>query len=506
MAIVQINDPNARGTGHRFGESVGGYLEELVGHKVNQLKRHGAYERNFHALMARGFPEQEATALSQLPDETLRDFFKEGLIRGVKGSSQKPSSPYEQLLSQLQAGGQPTQQQTQPAQQTPYKNTSEMTQLLGGSQQMQQPTGPQQQQPLMPQLFSGTMNAQGQPMGQRVIPQSQGGTGLPSGPMGPHPAVPFGGPQAAAQSVPMGKSIGQQTAQAQSIDPESSDANTRLLGNPMEGMRPAEKAKLAMKAQDALNKKEYQEARLRAKELDQTISMKKFMHDQEKEERPYYEETLKDYKHSKDTLQDVKAVIKLINSGELINPTEDHIQRWLSGALKINLKDLRGATTEQFNKIVKSFVKNAKSWFGARITDRDLKVFMETLPELSMSHEGKMRLLGSMIAAATAQQIRYSAMKDLMDMNGGHLPPYAKLKAEEMASPYLDDLANQFVNGNLTPPLSKAAEESMLRNQWMRTGKAAMSMANYGPSQVGSMLKPLISAAGKVAAFGKLAA
>lgn len=196
---------------------------------------------------------------------------------------------------------------------------------------------------------------------------------------------------------------------------------------------------------------------------------------QEQAERPFYQETVDQYGASHSTLNDVNRLVKLINAGKIVNPTEDHMQRYLSSIFKINLKDLRGADTEEFEKITAGFIKNAKQWFGSRVTNYDLESFMKTLPQLSTSHEGKMRILGSMKAAAEAQQLKYKALRQLMKENGGRIPPYAQLQVEEMIAPQLEALSNQFVNGTTATQLSQQAVQGENRGWWMRPAKAFLT-------------------------------
>lgn len=225
--------------------------------------------------------------------------------------------------------------------------------------------------------------------------------------------------------------------------------------------------------------------------------------DLEKAERPFFKETTDQYKTSHKSLADLNRLEKLINQGKIVNPTEDHFQRYLSSVLKINLKDLRGADTEEFEKLVNGFVANAKSWFPGRVTDQDLRTFMTTLPGLSMSHEGKLRLIGSMRAAAEAQKIRYDTMRELMRANGGHLPPYAQAEVEDLIQPQLDALAEQFIKGETATPLSEAAKKGEKRNAWLRAAKAGLTAAGKVKDLVGGTVNTVGNAVGE-AALGAL--
>jgi hypothetical protein len=229
------------------------------------------------------------------------------------------------------------------------------------------------------------------------------------------------------------------------------------------------------------------------------IEEQKLLRQAEKAERPFYEQTMKDKKSAGSSLKEIDRTIELIQSGKVSNPTEDSFQRWMSSALKINLSDLRGADTEEFDKLTTGFVKNAKSWFGSRVTNADLKVFMKTIPQLSMTNEGKLRLLGAMKSAAQAQEVRYEAMKDLMAKNGGHLPAYAEMQVEEMVGPELDRLAKSFISGEAFPKLSKEAEAANTRNRWMRWMQGALSGGGKVAEVAGAGTKALGNVMGSLA-------
>lgn len=208
----------------------------------------------------------------------------------------------------------------------------------------------------------------------------------------------------------------------------------------------------------------------------------------ERAERPYYQDVLNAYKTSHTTNKDLDRMIELINKGGVVNPTIDHLQRWLSSTLKINLKDLRGADTEEYEKIVAGFMKNAKQIFGSRITNFDLEQFLKTLPTLSVSHEGKMRLIGSMKAAAKAQELEYEALRHLMRMNGGRIPPYAQMMVEEMLAPELDRLSQEFISGQYAPQLSQEGKVSANKYDWLRAIKGLGTLAGTAGSTVAGNL------------------
>jgi hypothetical protein len=471
MATV-INDPYGKGKspyGTQWGEQFNAGLKDILS---NKLEGHKLLHKQ---RLENQKQQQQVAGLHNLSQNNL---LTQLLATNPKAQEAFFKDPYAflDILNQHKEAQEEAQQQNP-------QTTSPNTGNQGGFQ-----------------LFSGSLNQAGQPTGQRVIPISQGGTGLPSGPMGGSPQSKAA--NTAAQLSPSNPGSGQQltnSANAQQQINKSDDPMAKLLGKTTRFMKPAERARVAIQAQKSLNQQEYQQAKLEAKKIDQDLSRQKFQQQQEVLERPYYEEMQKDHEASRTTLNDLGRLTNLINKGDVVNPTEDHMYRWAARTLKVNLKDLRGADTEEFEKIVAGFIKNAKNWFGSRVTNYDLESFLKTLPGLTNTHEGKMRLIGSMKAAALAQQIRYDAFRDLMRLNNDHLPPYAKMKVDEMTNDAIEALSKQFISGDLTPKLSPEAIAGMKRNQWMRWVKAFLTNFESGVESAESTAGTIGKVAGHMA-------
>src|SRR5690606_29811545 len=52
--------------------------------------------------------------------------------------------------------------------------------------------------------------------------------------------------------------------------------------------------------------------------------------------------------------------------------------------------------TEEFVKLSNSFLRGAKTMFGSRITDADLRAFMKMVPTLSQTDSGKKAIIRNM--------------------------------------------------------------------------------------------------------------
>jgi hypothetical protein len=201
-------------------------------------------------------------------------------------------------------------------------------------------------------------------------------------------------------------------------------------------------------------------------------------HNLEKHEMAGYEKALKDKDTARETKKVVDRSIKLVQKGDIASPSEDHLYRWAAKTFMLPTQDLRGADTAELEKLTAGFIKNAKEWFGGRVTNYDLESFMKTLPSLKMDHESKLRLLSSMRSVAEAQELRANAYEQIRKENGGRLPPYAAAEVDKMIAPQLDKLAEEFVAGTNVPPLSEAAKKGEQRGWWLRNAKGVVTNLN----------------------------
>lgn len=99
---------------------------------------------------------------------------------------------------------------------------------------------------------------------------------------------------------------------------------------------------------------------------------------------------------------------------------------------------------EEFEKLSNDFIKDAKSIFGPRITDADLKAFMATIPTLGQTDEGKLAIINNMKMFNKASRVRAEAVKEIIRENGNKRPANLQLMVEERIRPQLDQLSQEF--------------------------------------------------------------
>jgi len=120
-----------------------------------------------------------------------------------------------------------------------------------------------------------------------------------------------------------------------------------------------------------------------------------------------------------------------------------------------SIQRLTSPDTEEFEKLSSQFISGAKSIFGARITDQDLRAFMQQIPTLSNTDAGKKKIIRSMKIANEAEHARAKAMKEIIKENHGKRPADLAILVEERAQSELDKLAEKFVGESKATPAKK---------------------------------------------------
>lgn len=232
------------------------------------------------------------------------------------------------------------------------------------------------------------------------------------------------------------------------------------------------------------------ELQMRKDELDrkEKSELRKLQHAEEsavqKETKEYYDKVVETDRAAKDSLHTLTKMETLIERGKLppaalykfVNEIKENIPSkegaLIGGAIGTALGGpgtLIGAAigaavspiaslvesgikyaypdAEQFEKLSVSFISGAKALFGSRITDRDLQVFLQGIPTLSQTENGKKQIINNMKILYEAAEVRTNAMKKIIKENKGKRPANLPLLVEEYASKELNRLADQFIAG-----------------------------------------------------------
>lgn len=113
------------------------------------------------------------------------------------------------------------------------------------------------------------------------------------------------------------------------------------------------------------------------------------------------------------------------------------------GALKSGQKYFSPGT-EEFEKLSADFIRDAKQIFGARITDADLNAFLQTVPTLAQTDDGKRKIINNIRAANDAAIAKSDALRDIVKENGGKRPADLQFQVEQRARQKVDQAASEF--------------------------------------------------------------
>jgi hypothetical protein len=111
----------------------------------------------------------------------------------------------------------------------------------------------------------------------------------------------------------------------------------------------------------------------------------------------------------------------------------------------------RGVTatdTEEFEKLTADFLTDAKKFFGNRLTDNDVNLFLERVPKLSLTDEGKKKVINNMRSFNKAAKLKWDATKQIIKENGGKRPANLEILVEERIGDQLNRIAEDFREGS----------------------------------------------------------
>lgn len=406
-----------------ISESVGRGLEALTQHKMQQMQQ----QKTVQALSLLGLPSQYAALdpriLQQVVHQKLQEPQQLAFAQG--------------LQSLLGSGGEQQMQQ-----QVPASNFASPSQSSNGEQ-------------VGRAIFGAPPMNEGERLGKAIFGNQPPGSAMPEKSATSQPRIPTGlNPQQAFQLAQIG------------LQKQAATRKERLM-------------------QEQLNKKESGKLQAQAN----------------KETKPYYDEVVRDDKAAQKIETDTNRMLHLIDKGKLPDPVlykqlkdleesatplksagtfagagatagalgggalagpPGAVVGGLLGSLAGGLAGLafsQNAThkigkvrkefpdTEEFEKLSANFISGAKAVFGNRVTNQDLIFFMQTVPTLMNTENGKRAIIRNIKLASEATRARYKAMKEIIKDNNGHRPIDIAIQVEEKVTPQLDKLAQQFKEG-----------------------------------------------------------
>lgn len=110
-------------------------------------------------------------------------------------------------------------------------------------------------------------------------------------------------------------------------------------------------------------------------------------------------------------------------------------------------KSVYAPGTEEFEKLIQDFTRNAKDVFGARVTNMEFDQFLKSIPSLLQTDNGKKAVIRNMRNFNNAALVKAESLEKILKANKGKRPANLALLIDQVAKPELDKLAEEFVKG-----------------------------------------------------------
>jgi hypothetical protein len=120
----------------------------------------------------------------------------------------------------------------------------------------------------------------------------------------------------------------------------------------------------------------------------------------------------------------------------LTAPFADAIKSWYKSG---------NSDIEEFEKLSNEFVKNAKQYFGSRITEREVAMFMQTVPTLMQTDAGKKKIIDNMKSLNQLVEIESKAARSIIKANGGVAPVDIEQQVQDKIGDKIDKVAKKFI-------------------------------------------------------------
>lgn len=440
-----VNLPNFGGQlGSGLGQGLGEGLMFLAQRKLDNMAEQKKQQQGSKFWQSLGISPEIASGLASAPENVQKSFLDrlEGI--GVGGQQQ---SPQQQMMEQQAAP------------------------VLQQQRQMEQASS---QQPSSPQLNMQT----GQPSLQDVL------SGLSSGqPIAQHQLLN----QQQKQINPLLQNVLQQQALKEAVPMEKEEPRrlSSLTGEPTQVQRvPQQQVQAQQKGGLTLGATPTERRHREMLDLKREAAEKKEISEKYKLSKETRKEIVQKAQAARQDLKDLNRLEDLEKEGKLDTPGYvEFLKR--SG---LDIPALMEPGSEEFQKVAATFMRNASTYLGGRVSNYELEQFLKTIPSLSQSPDGRKRVISN-LKYITRSALEYNdAMKEVIAENKG-IPPYdLDEQIDTKVEKRLDKLANQFKK-DLERPVPKA------QNKMVTALQASLGSA------IGTMA-PVVAKAGAGAAIG----
>lgn len=136
----------------------------------------------------------------------------------------------------------------------------------------------------------------------------------------------------------------------------------------------------------------------------------------EKMNVPKYEELATSIQNKEVDQTRFARLSELNNTGKIANP---YLAKIVMKDGQLKMPAFFSPETQEFTKIVTDFTSQAKDSYGARITNFDLQTFLQKLPSLINSPEGRTQVIRNLTTMSRMTMLRDLGIKEAFDEAGG---------------------------------------------------------------------------------------
>jgi hypothetical protein len=239
------------------------------------------------------------------------------------------------------------------------------------------------------------------------------------------------------------------------------------------------------------------------REIDEGLTPQEKVARQEKR----YEKNLPLYEETDKKLAGLKNEDEVIEILEELNESKK-LPKGL-GRVNINYKEgnllvpaLSSPEAQRYIKTVNEFLSKAKDTFGSRVTNFELDRFLQRLPTLANTEEGRREILKQMKYFNKIEKTYQEALSKYVDSKGGIRNvdwDVAKRRARDMAEPLIKEAKAQFKNSD---KISKELYDKKLADVKSKTPAGKIAVEKDG--QFGYIDKKMAAKALKSGGYKKL--
>ncbi len=160
-----------------------------------------------------------------------------------------------------------------------------------------------------------------------------------------------------------------------------------------------------------------------------------------KDTAPYRTKVLEEKSSAQNVLDDLERM-KELESGDAQLDTPGYVE-FLERA-GLNIPALMNPESEEFQKLRQTQLRDAKQYFGGRVSNFEMDQFLKSIPSLNQSPEGRKRVIANMERINKLKVKTADVMRKIIKENKGVPPLDLAEQVEEHMGPEREKIAEQF--------------------------------------------------------------